>query len=44
MNRSQNGNQILDQTTVPSFGNLFDVPQIVLVKELFEQPELFVLF
>lgn len=36
MNRFQNGNQIRDQTTVPSFGNLSDMPQIVLVEELFE--------
>lgn len=44
MNRFQNGNQIRDQTAVTGFGNLFDVPQIILVEELFEQPELFVLF
>ena len=44
MNSFQNGNQIRDQTTVPSFGNLSDMPQIVPIDELSEQPELFVLF
>ena len=44
MNSFQDGSQILNQTTVAGFGNLPDMLPIVLVEELSEQPELFVLF